>query len=235
MSERTLIGVRYCGGCNPRYDRVASMTRLKKMLPEMEFVNAAAGERYDAVLVVSGCSTQCTKTDDLTVPAERLMRVNGYGDLLPVRDRLTELPRLKEAQYLSREQASGLLSGSCTDILIDEVPDLVPGERAAVRCMTFDAGEGSRDKAEALPLMLIESMFQASCVMVLAQPENAGKRAFLRGVDGARFPEVLTDWSGITVYSFLTQHDDAGDVHCGSRVFSGGNLIFAAQITISVK
>ena len=44
MDSRTEIGVRYCGGCNPRYDRVALVRRLEGLLPGMALVPARPGE-----------------------------------------------------------------------------------------------------------------------------------------------------------------------------------------------
>ena len=48
MADRRQIGVRYCGGCNPRYDRVALVKRIGGFFPEAEFVTAQ--EVYDAIL-----------------------------------------------------------------------------------------------------------------------------------------------------------------------------------------
>ena len=42
MADRRQIGVRYCGGCNPRYDRVALVKRIGGFFPEAEFVTAQA-------------------------------------------------------------------------------------------------------------------------------------------------------------------------------------------------
>ena len=54
-----MVGLRYCGGCNPRYDRVELVRRLKEKFPNAQFVNAEPGEEYDAILVVCGCSARC--------------------------------------------------------------------------------------------------------------------------------------------------------------------------------
>ena len=37
MADKRQIGVRYCGGCNPRYDRVALVKRIGGLFPEAEF------------------------------------------------------------------------------------------------------------------------------------------------------------------------------------------------------
>lgn len=67
MAERRRVGVRYCGGCNPRYDRVAAVGRLAGLLPGCELVPALPGTAYPAV-VVCGCPAQCAGTADLDGP-----------------------------------------------------------------------------------------------------------------------------------------------------------------------
>lgn len=61
------IGVKYCGGCNPRYDRTGFVARLKEELGSgVEWVGAgAAGEPLDFVLVVCGCTAACARHQDL--------------------------------------------------------------------------------------------------------------------------------------------------------------------------
>ena len=54
-----IVGVKYCGGCNPRYDRVAFVRALAERCPEARFVPAWPGERYDRLLVVCGCHARC--------------------------------------------------------------------------------------------------------------------------------------------------------------------------------
>ena len=57
MSELPNIRVRYCGGCNPRYDRVAAVERVKKLLVQRPAAADASPEPLD--LVVCGCDTAC--------------------------------------------------------------------------------------------------------------------------------------------------------------------------------
>lgn len=53
-------GVRFCGGCNPRYDRKAALERLQAQLEgRIEFVNAVEGAVYDGLLVLGGCPNCC--------------------------------------------------------------------------------------------------------------------------------------------------------------------------------
>jgi len=61
------VMLRYCGGCNPRYDRVAAVNSLKKRFPHLIFCPYEPGERGCAVLIVCGCTARCPAQD---VPAD---------------------------------------------------------------------------------------------------------------------------------------------------------------------
>jgi hypothetical protein len=55
-----LVGVKFCGGCNPRYDRGKALEAIKKqMLGKAEFVIAEEGMEYDFLLVIGGCTNCC--------------------------------------------------------------------------------------------------------------------------------------------------------------------------------
>ena len=45
MAEVT-VGVRYCGGCNPRFDRVAGVEALARACPSAGFRAAEPGREY---------------------------------------------------------------------------------------------------------------------------------------------------------------------------------------------
>lgn len=63
MADRCVVGLRYCGGCNPRYDRVAAVEQIRVRLPELELRPAAPGQR--TVLVVCGCPARCADVSGL--------------------------------------------------------------------------------------------------------------------------------------------------------------------------
>lgn len=55
-----LVGVKFCGGCNPRYDRGKALEAIKnEMQGEAEFVIAEEGAFYDQLLVIGGCTNCC--------------------------------------------------------------------------------------------------------------------------------------------------------------------------------
>jgi len=57
--EMLKIAIKFCGGCNPGYDRVALADYVKKSLHgRVEFVSPSSDE-IDMVLAVEGCKTCC--------------------------------------------------------------------------------------------------------------------------------------------------------------------------------
>ena len=55
-----LIGVKFCGGCNPRYERGEFLERVKALFEqEASFELAKDDVEYDALLVLGGCSNCC--------------------------------------------------------------------------------------------------------------------------------------------------------------------------------
>lgn len=52
-------GVRFCGGCNPRYDRGKVLEEIKKKLSDVDFSYACEEEKYDVILVIGGCTNCC--------------------------------------------------------------------------------------------------------------------------------------------------------------------------------
>lgn len=53
------IGVKYCGGCNPTYDRVPLAKGVEERLRGKASLVRADSEGVSLVLVVAGCATAC--------------------------------------------------------------------------------------------------------------------------------------------------------------------------------
>ena len=62
-NAKMIVGIKYCGGCNPEYDRVALVEQIRCVLKgKVEFVSAQS-EGVELILAVQGCATACA---DLT-------------------------------------------------------------------------------------------------------------------------------------------------------------------------
>ncbi len=60
-------GVRFCGGCNPRFDRGKVLKEIEKDVDGVDFVNAVEGEVYDSLLIIGGCPSCCASYDHFNV------------------------------------------------------------------------------------------------------------------------------------------------------------------------
>ena len=66
------IRIKYCGGCNPRYDRVALVKQIEERLSGKASFVATDSNGISLVLAVVGCSVACA---DLTPFAGQEIRV----------------------------------------------------------------------------------------------------------------------------------------------------------------
>jgi hypothetical protein len=53
-------GIKFCGGCNPRYERSRALKQIQDSLSaSVDFEIAKEDASYDGLLVISGCSNCC--------------------------------------------------------------------------------------------------------------------------------------------------------------------------------
>ena len=82
------VGIKYCGGCNPRYDRSRMVTELIKEFPGISFI-------YDTSvycplwITVNGCPVACGA--DAELPAKEVIRLTQPKDFFQLRTRLQAL------------------------------------------------------------------------------------------------------------------------------------------------
>ena len=74
------IGIKYCGGCNPSYDRKKLVEKLMKEHLEATFENARENIFYDVVVVINGCGRACSEHEHLK-GVEKLF-INSENDYL---------------------------------------------------------------------------------------------------------------------------------------------------------
>ena len=72
------VAIKFCGGCNPDFDRVALVERIEGGLNgRVEFVTLE-NENIDLVLAVEGCKTACA--DLSPIKATQIRIINNVDD-----------------------------------------------------------------------------------------------------------------------------------------------------------
>lgn len=71
-TERS-CAVKYCGGCNPRYDREQAVREIEARIGK-KLVRARVGEKYDVLYVVCGCPSRCADISGLC--ADRIVMID---------------------------------------------------------------------------------------------------------------------------------------------------------------
>lgn len=104
---------------------------------------------------------------------------------------------------MDREFIMGVLPHRDPFLLIDEVLELVPGERAvAIKRVREDEfwTQGHFPGNAVMPgVLIIEAMAQAGAMMMLTLPQFKGKTGYMAGVDGARFKRMVRPGDTLTL------------------------------------
>lgn len=65
MKSSMNICIKYCGGCNPRYDRKKIIDYLKNDFPSINIILQSDNKTCDFVVVISGCIRSCVQHEHL--------------------------------------------------------------------------------------------------------------------------------------------------------------------------
>jgi len=76
------VAVKFCGGCDPSYDRGEYFERIRSVARGLiDFVSLDEGG-YEAVLIISGCQTDCPREALELEPSLRVVSLTD-GDAEP--------------------------------------------------------------------------------------------------------------------------------------------------------
>lgn len=240
MAGNGQVGVRYCGGCNSRYDRVALVKRLSSFFSGVEFVNALSGVPYSAVLVVCGCPSRCANTSDLAVPSGRLVPLNGWEDLLPAKERLTKALEALEARSLTHQQVLEILPHRPPMLFIDTVSRLVPGEEIVASFLAspdLPAFSGHFPGTPVLPgIYAIEAVAQAADILMMSAERYAGTLPLFIGVREATFRRKILPGETLDIHASLLEETQSRAIAiCRGQIFVDSTLAADLEVRLAFR
>jgi 3-hydroxyacyl-[acyl-carrier-protein] dehydratase len=142
------------------------------------------------------------------------------------------------ATPFGRDAIESILPHRAPFLLLDEVVELVPGERVAARYRVPEDGwwfAGHFPERPVMPgVLIVEAMAQTGAVAVLAEEENRGRIAFFAGIDDCRFKRMVSPGETLSLVCEIDQlrgpiGRGKATAHVGEALAARGTLTFAVE------
>lgn len=116
-----VIGIKYCGGCNPGYVREELVKKLKERFPHHIYVTASERTECDIWLLVCGCSSACVSGEGLSALKKRFV-LTSMKEFSKAEDYLkTESgQRMKQGKEKEKAETAGVEAGTVRYLRIGE-------------------------------------------------------------------------------------------------------------------
>lgn len=104
-----VIGIKYCGGCNPVYDRGKRVRKFQEANPGHEYVTSSDRKDCDYWMVVCGCSRLCAGLEGLSARRKVVMLCDEVSFQVFERElqavgNMEEKPRIKVLRLHERAE-----------------------------------------------------------------------------------------------------------------------------------
>ena len=142
------------------------------------------------------------------------------------------------ATPFGRDAIESILPHRAPFLLLDEVVEMVPGERVAATYRVPEDGwwfAGHFPERPVMPgVLTVEAMAQTGAVAVLAEEENRGRIAFFAGIDDCRFKRVVSPGETLSLVCEIDQvrgpiGRGKATAHVGEALAARGTLTFAVE------
>jgi 3-hydroxyacyl-[acyl-carrier-protein] dehydratase len=142
------------------------------------------------------------------------------------------------ATPFGRDAIESILPHRAPFLLLDEVVELVPGERVGATYRVPEDGwwfAGHFPERPVMPgVLIVEAMAQTGAVAVLAEEENRGRIAFFAGIDDCRFKRVVSPGETLSLVCEIDQvrgpiGRGKATAHVGDALAARGTLTFAVE------
>lgn len=115
------IGIKFCGGCNPRYDRGTCVRKLKEHFADVCWVSGSGDQVCDIWLLVCGCQRGCIDTK-LYVAKEAVIKLFSPMDFEKAEKEIAkylDAERISEKKILYRNDRAELIKEISEDDIME--------------------------------------------------------------------------------------------------------------------
>ncbi len=138
---------------------------------------------------------------------------------------------------LSREQIKEIIPHRDPFLFLDEVLELVPGQRAVALKVVRPEEPHFQGHFPGQPIMpgvlIVEALAQAGAVAALSLPENRDKLVLFAGIDGVRFKRQVVPGDTLRLEVEMTKTRGAiGKAE--AKAFVDGKLACRAELTFAI-
>ena len=83
-------GVKFCGGCNPRFERGEVFRDIRKEIDKIDFSYASEKDCYDILLVIGGCQSCCASYEQYEVKGD-VYKIWDLSQVEGIKEKLSKL------------------------------------------------------------------------------------------------------------------------------------------------
>jgi len=147
---------------------------------------------------------------------------------------------MSEPMKLNHEQVMEIIPHRDPMLLIDEVSELVPGERIVATLWIDPAREIFKGHFPGDPVLpgvyTVEATAQATDLILMTKPCYAGKVPLLCGADKIKFRKKVVPGDTLEIHAeMLSERAEKAIATCKCAVYTGGDLAAETEITIAMR
>ena len=147
---------------------------------------------------------------------------------------------MENVMSLTHEQVMEILPHRDPMLLVDQVPQLVPGERVVTTFYVDPAREIFRGHFPGAPVFpgvyTVEAAAQAADLLLMTRPEYAGKTPLFLGIDKTSFRRKILPGDTLEIHvSLAGERPEKAIATCQAQVYVAGELAAETQVTLAMR
>lgn len=147
---------------------------------------------------------------------------------------------MTEIRTLTHEQVMEIIPHRDPMLLIDEVNELIPGERIVATFYVDPAREIFKGHFPGDPVLpgvyTVEATAQATDLVLMSKPIYAGKTPLFLGINNVKFRKKILPGDTLEIHAErFSERVDKAIATCKCMVYTAGDLAAESEVTIAMR